>query len=145
VELDFMVWAKVMYGDAFCKYMTSNYEPVDFLFRLAEKTGVVLMDGGGFGGPPWSIRISLANLDDADYAKIGKYMVESATEYVEAWKASELVRSGPTAGKGQTLKAGAAKRVAKKAAKKVAKTAVKKAVKQADTAAKSAKKATTRK
>ncbi|MNV78995.1 aspartate aminotransferase [compost metagenome] len=100
------------------------------------------MDGGGFGGPPWSIRISLANLDDADYAKIGKYMVECATEYVEAWKASELVRSGPTAGKGQTVKAGAAKRVAKKAVKKGAKTAVKKAVKQADTAAKSAKKST---
>jgi aspartate 4-decarboxylase len=144
VELDFMVWAKVMYGDAFCKYMTSNYEPVDFLFRLAEKSGVVLMDGGGFGGPPWSIRISLANLDDGDYAKIGKYMVECATEYVEAWKASELVRSGPTAGKGQTLKAGAAKKAAKTAAKKVAKTAVKKAVKKADTAAKSAKKATAR-
>ncbi|MNL37925.1 Bifunctional aspartate aminotransferase and L-aspartate beta-decarboxylase [compost metagenome] len=139
VELDFMVWAKVMYGDAFCKYMTSNYEPVDFLFRLAEKSGVVLMDGGGFGGPPWSIRISLANLDDADYAKIGKYMVESAAEYVEAWKASELVRSGPTAGKGQTVKASAAKkRVA--AGKTAAKKAVKTAVKKADTAAKSAKK-----
>ena len=34
VELDFMVWAKIMYGDAFCKYMTTNYEPVDFLFRF---------------------------------------------------------------------------------------------------------------
>lgn len=142
VELDFMVWAKVMYGDAFVKYMVSNYEPVDFLFRLAEKSGVVLMDGGGFGGPPWSIRISLANLDDGDYAKIGKYMVEAATEYVDAWKASALVRSGPTAGKGQKVKVSAAKRAtgAKKAGATVARKAVKQAVKKADTAAKSAKK-----
>ncbi len=129
--------------DAFCKYMTANYEPVDFLFRLAEKSGVVLMDGGGFGGPPWSIRVSLANLDDGDYAKIGKYMVEAATEYVDAWKAGELVRSGPTAGKGQTTKAPAAKRKAGKTA--AAKKAVKKAVKQAGAAAKSAKKAVARK
>jgi aspartate 4-decarboxylase len=143
VELDFMVWAKITYGDAFCKYMMANYEPVDFLFRLAEKSGVVLMDGGGFGGPPWSIRVSLANLDDGDYAKIGKHMVEAATEYVEAWKAGELVRSGPTAGKGQTTKAPAAKRKAGKTA--AAKKAVKKAVKKADTAAKSAKKAVARK
>jgi len=68
-------------------------------------------------------------------------MVESATEYVEAWKASELVRSGPTAGKGQTVKASAAKKRAA-AGKTAAKKAVKKAVKKADTAAKSAKKAT---
>ena len=140
VELDFMVWAKNTYGDAFCKYMTTNYEPVDFLFRLAEKSGVVLMDGGGFGGPPWSIRISLANLDDGDYSKIGKHMVEAATEYVEAWKAGQLVRSGPTAGKGQTVKASAAKR--KAGDKGAAKKAVKKAVKQAAKAERSAKKAT---
>jgi aspartate 4-decarboxylase len=142
VELDFMVWAKIMYGDGFCKYMTSNYEPVDFLFRLAEKSGVVLMDGGGFGGPPWSIRISLANLDDGDYAKIGKYMVEAATEYVEAWKHSELVRSGPTAGKGQKVKASAAKKRAagsRKTGATAARKAVKQAVEKADTAAKSAK------
>ncbi|CAB3860209.1 Bifunctional aspartate aminotransferase and L-aspartate beta-decarboxylase [Achromobacter pulmonis] len=142
VELDFMVWAKNTYGDAFCKYMTSNYEPVDFLFRLAEKSGVVLMDGGGFGGPPWSIRISLANLDDGDYSRIGKYMVDAATEYVEAWKAGQLVRSGPTAGKGQKVKASAAKRTAagKGAAKKAARKAVKQAVKQAAKAERSARK-----
>jgi aspartate 4-decarboxylase len=140
VELDFMVWAKNTYGDGFCKYMTSNYEPVDFLFRLAEKSGVVLMDGGGFGGPPWSIRISLANLDDGDYSKIGKYMVEASTEYVEAWQHSELVRSGPTAGKGQKVKAAAAKRArGKKTGVTAAKKAVKQAVEKADTDARSAK------
>ncbi len=93
VELDFMVWANNEHGQEFCAYMTSHYEPIDFLFRLAEQSGVVLMDGGGFGGPPWSIRVSLANLDDDDYAKIGHYMRIAAIEYVEAWKVGKVVPS----------------------------------------------------
>jgi len=54
---------------------------LDYLFRLAEQSGVVLMDGGGFGGPPWSIRVSLANLNDEDYAQIGNYMRKAAQQY----------------------------------------------------------------
>ena len=88
VELDLEVWAKSMYGQEFFDYLSSNYEPVDFLFRVAEKSSVVLMDGGGFGGPKWSIRVSLANLNDEDYAQIGNFMRKSAEEYVSAWKAS---------------------------------------------------------
>ncbi len=89
VELDFLVWARHRHGQEFVDYMVANYEPVDFLFRIAEKSGVVLMDGGGFGGPPWSIRISLANLNDEDYAAIGTYMRDAALEYVDAWKAGK--------------------------------------------------------
>ena len=86
VELDFRVWAKATYGDAFVKYMVDRYEPVDFLFRLAEQSGLVLMDGGGCGGPPWSIRLSLANLNEEDYAQIGNHMRKAAQQYVERWK-----------------------------------------------------------
>lgn len=89
VELDFMVWAKTAFGQEFCDYMEKNYEPVDFLFRLAELSGVVLMDGGGFGGPKWSIRVSLANLNDEDYAQIGSNMRKAAEQYVVAWTASK--------------------------------------------------------
>jgi aspartate 4-decarboxylase len=89
VELDFMVWAKKEYGADFVNYMVKNYEPVDFLFRVAEKSSVVLMDGGGFGGPKWSIRVSLANLNDEDYAQIGNYMRKAADEYVKDWQASQ--------------------------------------------------------
>jgi aspartate 4-decarboxylase len=88
VELDLEVWAKAAYGQEFFDYMSSNYEPVDFLFRVAEKSSVVLMDGGGFGGPKWSIRVSLANLNDEDYAQIGNFMRKSAEEYANAWKTS---------------------------------------------------------
>lgn len=86
VELDLELWARKMYGDEFFEYLRSNYEPVDFLFRVAEKSSVVLMDGGGFGGPPWSVRISLANLGEQQYQNIGKFMREAAEEYVAAWK-----------------------------------------------------------
>jgi aspartate 4-decarboxylase len=86
VDLDFMAWAKERYGQEFVDYMVENYEPVDFLFRVAELSSVVLMDGGGFGGPRWSIRVSLANLNDEDYAQIGNYMRKAAEQYVEAWK-----------------------------------------------------------
>ena len=63
-----------------------NYEPVDFLFRLAEQSGVVLMNGGGFGEPPWSIRVFLANLPDEDYAQTGNYMRKAAMQYADRWK-----------------------------------------------------------
>jgi aspartate 4-decarboxylase len=78
-----------MIGEDFFDYLSSNYEPVDFLFRVAEKSSVVLMDGGGFGGPKWSIRVSLANLNDEDYAQIGNTMRKAAEEYVAAWKAGK--------------------------------------------------------
>lgn len=93
VELDFMAWAKERFGQEFVDYMVKNYEPVDFLFRVAELSSVVLMDGGGFGGPPWSIRASLANLNDEDYAQIGNYMRKAAEQYVEAWKAEKGPKS----------------------------------------------------
>ena len=89
VELDFMVWAKEKFGQDFVDYMVKNFEPVDFLFRVAEMSSVVLMDGGGFGGPPWSVRVSLANLNDEDYAQIGNYMRKAAEQYVEAWQAEK--------------------------------------------------------
>jgi aspartate 4-decarboxylase len=89
VELDFMVWATREYGSGFVDYMVKNYEPVDLLFRVAEESSVVLLDGGGFGGPPWSIRVSLANLDDEDYAKIGGYIRKASEKYVAAWKAGK--------------------------------------------------------
>jgi aspartate 4-decarboxylase len=87
VELDFIVWATREYGREFVDYMVKNYEPVDLLFRVAEESSVVLLDGGGFGGPPWSIRVSLANLDEDDYARIGGYIRKASEEYAAAWKA----------------------------------------------------------
>ncbi|NUT48102.1 MAG: bifunctional aspartate transaminase/aspartate 4-decarboxylase, partial [Saccharothrix sp.] len=70
VELDLLAEAERVYGPAFAEYLAATYEPVDPLFRLAEQSSVVLLNGGGFDGPEWSVRASLANLDDLDYLKI---------------------------------------------------------------------------
>ncbi|MEG2125909.1 MAG: aspartate 4-decarboxylase [Bacteroides sp.] len=71
-EIDLLVWAKKFYGDAFVTYLKKTYNPLDIVFRLANETSLVLLNGGGFGGPEWSIRVSLANLNEADYVKIGE-------------------------------------------------------------------------
>lgn len=85
-EIDLMVWAKKFYGDDFAKYLTDNYEPLDFVIRLADETAVVLLNGDGFDGPAWSVRASLANLDEDAYLRIGtairKILDEYHTEYL---------------------------------------------------------------
>ena len=90
VELDLMVWAGKEYGEAFTKFLKKNYECTDVLFRLAEHTGVVLMHGGGFGGPSWSVRVSLANLAEDTYPKIGQHLRAAARgPMLKEWQATQ--------------------------------------------------------
>ncbi len=84
-EFDVMEWAICHYGKKFGDYMKKNYEPVDILFRLADETSIVLLNGGGFGGPEWSVRISLANLEDESYRTVGKALHKIMNEYAESW------------------------------------------------------------
>jgi aspartate 4-decarboxylase len=88
-EIDVMVAAKHFYGDDFASWLKENFEPVDILFRLAEKTSVVLLNGGGFGGPEWSIRVSLANLSTDSYLILGKSIRLIIMEYVASWEESK--------------------------------------------------------
>ena len=81
-------WASCYYGDEFGEYLQDNYKPVDILIRLAEESSIVLLSGGGFHGPEWSIRISLANLNDEAYSKIGEALHKILEEYVDSWKAT---------------------------------------------------------
>jgi aspartate 4-decarboxylase len=85
-EIDIASWASKVYGDDFTKWLKKNMQPTDILFRLAEKTAVVLLNGGGFGGPEWSIRVSLANLPTDTYTLIGQSITEIMHEYVSAFK-----------------------------------------------------------
>ena len=87
-EIDLMVWAEKAYGPDFVRFLRKNYECTDVLFRLAEHCGIVLMHGGGFGGPDWSVRVSLANLEDETYGRIGEMLRVVAGRYVEEWKAA---------------------------------------------------------
>ena len=85
-QIDLLVWAKIKYGNEFCEYLQANYEPTDFLFRLAKESSIVLLNGSGFGGPKWSIRTSLANLDDEAYRQIGQTVQKMFEEYASSWR-----------------------------------------------------------
>jgi aspartate 4-decarboxylase len=85
-EIDILEGAVSRHGKEFGEFLKKNFEPVDFLFRLAELSSIVLLNGGGFGGPEWSVRVSLANLEDKDYSRIGQKIAETMQEYVDAWK-----------------------------------------------------------
>ncbi|MFI8514574.1 bifunctional aspartate transaminase/aspartate 4-decarboxylase [Streptomyces sp. NPDC085460] len=91
IELDLLAEAERVHGQDFADFLEKNYEPVDPLFRLAEQTGVVLLNGGGFDGPEWSVRVSLANLDDLDYLKIGHHLRAIFDDYAEEWRTSRGV------------------------------------------------------
>ena len=85
--LDLMVWAEKTHGPAFVEFLKKNYHPFDVLFALAEKFSIVLLNGNGFAGPDWSIRVSLANLPDEAYSKIGEQLEAVVQAGVNAWKA----------------------------------------------------------
>ncbi|MCX5533370.1 bifunctional aspartate transaminase/aspartate 4-decarboxylase [Streptomyces sp. NBC_00006] len=89
IELDLLAEAERVHGKEFADYLEKNYEPVDALFRLAQQTGVVLLNGGGFEGPTWSVRVSLANLDNLDYLKIGHHLRGIFNDYAEEWRTAK--------------------------------------------------------
>lgn len=87
-EIDMLVWAKKFHGDKFVEYLKKTYSPLNVVFRLARETSLVLLNGGGFDGPEWSVRASLANLNEQDYVTIGQGIKRILDEYAEEWKNS---------------------------------------------------------
>lgn len=87
-EFDLLQWALKNYGPEFANYLESNYKPVDVLYKLAEESSIVLLSGGGFQGPEWSVRISLANLEDNAYSEIGTVLRKILEDFVHHWKSS---------------------------------------------------------
>ncbi len=127
IELDLMRYIETTQSPEFAAWMRASFEPVDPLFRLAEKSSVVLMNGGGFDGPEWSVRVSLANLKMADYEQIGKWLREVMEGYLAEFEASggkapakrAKAASSPKPASGKKSTAAPAKKApAKKAAAK---------------------------
>ena len=86
--IDIPALAKARYCGDFADYLVKNYEPIDFVWRLADEKSIVLMDGGGFDAPNMSVRVSLANLSDEAYTAIGKGISDLLKDYYETWKAA---------------------------------------------------------
>ena len=87
--IDFEFWANKNIGKEAVAYLKSHVHPLDLAFRLAEDHGIVLLNGGGFDAPDWSLRVSLANLDDEVYEEIGRGVRSIARGYRDAYEASE--------------------------------------------------------
>lgn len=87
--IDFEFWARKNIGDQAVEYLKKNIHPLDLAFRLAETHGIVLLNGGGFEAPEWSLRVSLANLSDEAYEDIGRGVRSIARGYRDAYEASK--------------------------------------------------------
>ena len=82
-------------GEEVVEWVKANVHPLDIVFRLAEDHGIVLLNGGGFDAPDWSVRVSFANLDDDVYENIGRAVRAVARSYVLAYSASRGVPPPP--------------------------------------------------
>jgi aspartate 4-decarboxylase len=87
--IDFEFWARKNIGEEAVTYLKKNIHPLDLAFRLAETQGIVLLNGGGFEAPDWSLRVSLANLADDVYDDIGRGVRSIARGYRDAFEASK--------------------------------------------------------
>src|SRR5260370_8365007 len=68
--IDYEFFARKYLGEDIVKWMKANVHPLDIVFRLAQDHGIVLLNGGGFAAPDWSLRISFAHLHNHAYDHI---------------------------------------------------------------------------
>ncbi|MEP9375896.1 bifunctional aspartate transaminase/aspartate 4-decarboxylase [Aquabacter sp. CN5-332] len=84
IDLEF--WIKKYLGEDVADFVKKNYHPLDITYRLAHDHALVLLNGGGFEAPNWSVRVSFANLPDDVYDDIGRSVRAVAATYVEAYR-----------------------------------------------------------
>ncbi|MGE5268846.1 MAG: bifunctional aspartate transaminase/aspartate 4-decarboxylase, partial [Thiohalocapsa sp.] len=87
--LDLEILGSERYGQHFVDWLLATKNPLEILFRLAEESGVVLLPGKGFATPHPSARVSLANLDEADCARIGRIIRSLMEDYLREYRAAD--------------------------------------------------------
>jgi aspartate 4-decarboxylase len=85
--LDLEQLGERIHGREFADWLIAHTDTTDLLLRLARETHVVLLPGRGFGVKHPSGRVSLANLNEADYKRIGQAVRNLIEEYVEQFNA----------------------------------------------------------
>jgi len=122
--IDFEFWIKKYAGgEEVLAWIRKNVHPLDIVFRLAKDYGIVLLNGGGFEAPDWSVRVSFANLEGYVYDDIGRAVREIALIYRDAYqaslgaeaKAAKKKKAGNTAKPGKAAKSGKAAKPGKAA------------------------------
>jgi aspartate 4-decarboxylase len=85
-ELDLEPIGEELYDRGFVDWLLKKIVPGELLFKIADESGVVLMPGSGFGDTHPSARVSLANLNEYDYAAIGTACRKLLDEYHEKYQ-----------------------------------------------------------
>lgn len=80
-----------LYGKNFVEYLKENGGVKEFLLKLAKKSGIVLMEGVGFGAEPGTLRISLANLPNDAYKKIAEAVLDLLAKYKNEFNKNQLI------------------------------------------------------
>ena len=93
VDLEF--WLCRYLGPDVARFIKQHVHPLDIVFRLAREHGIVLLNGGGFHAPDWSVRVSFANLNDDTYDDIGRAIRAIAREYEQAFHAAQQAGGAP--------------------------------------------------
>ena len=78
-----------MVGQEFVDHVNTSSNPFNLFFRLAREYQTVLLNGSGFDGPPWAVRVSLANLDDDAYEQIAQHLAEICRASADKWLGSK--------------------------------------------------------
>ncbi len=91
--LDTEKLSEQLYGREFAEWFVRVLPPEEFVIRLAAEAGVVLLPGRGFDVFHPSARLSLANLKEIDYIKIGKTIRGLLKEYYQKFM-NEKKRGG---------------------------------------------------
>jgi aspartate 4-decarboxylase len=66
--------------------MSENYNSLDPVIRYAEEKGVIAMPGGGFDGPEWTLRFSLANSSAETFEEVRILGYQILEEYYKEYK-----------------------------------------------------------
>jgi aspartate 4-decarboxylase len=93
INLEF--WLRKYLGEDVARFIQQHVHPLDIVFRLARDHGIVLLNGGGFHAPDWSVRVSFANLDDEVYDDIGQAVRAIAQSYAQAFRVSHQAGNAP--------------------------------------------------
>jgi aspartate 4-decarboxylase len=97
VDLEF--WMRKYLDTEVVEWVKTNVHPLDPVFRLANDHGIVLLNGSGFDGPNWSVRVSFANLADHVYDDIGRAVRAVAAGYLQAYESAKASAKPPGAKK----------------------------------------------
>lgn len=87
--IDFEFWLRRYAGEDMVNWLKEHVHPLDLVRRLAEDHAIVLLNGGGFAAPNWSMRVSFANLPDDVYDDIGRAVRAVGRSYIDTYNAAQ--------------------------------------------------------